>query len=180
MLHARSRPIEILSQSYSFISWHTILVVWLVFHILLQQVLFQDFMNIFVTFLNSASLRFRKSISCWDFYNYAVLYLVFTWSPYSWSPVEITWSLLFVEITHVHYFYVPWLIITSQWVMMLLRMSHCGITVGNDVARDIHCDITMGNDVAMFTYRITMQNDIAMNLFQIILYCCFTMKLFKL
>ncbi len=37
----------------------------------------------------------------------------------------------------VHYFYVPWLIMTSQWVMKLLaRDAHCNITMGNDVARD--------------------------------------------
>ncbi len=54
---------------------------------------------------------------------------------------------------------------TSQWAMMLLRMPHCGITVGNDVAKDIHCDITMGNDFAMCIYHgITMHNDVAMNL----------------
>ncbi len=35
-----------------------------------------------------------------------------------------------------HYFYVPWLIMTSQWVMKLLMMLHCGITVNNDIARD--------------------------------------------
>ncbi len=40
---------------------------------------------------------------------------------------------------------------TSQWVMMLLGMPHCGTTMGNDVARDIHCDITMDNDIAMFS-----------------------------
>ncbi len=64
----------------------------------------------------------------------------------------------------MHYFYIAWLI--TQWFMTLLRMPHCGITVGNDIAMDIHCDITMGNDVAMCTYHdITMHNDVAMNLF---------------
>ncbi len=39
-------------------------------------------------------------------------------------------------------------------------MPHCGITVGNDISRDIHCDVTMGNDVAMCTYHgITMHTD---------------------
>ncbi len=107
--------------------------------------------------------------------------------------LELWWrlplcSLIFVEITPVlwhiqeaatphtsilhsfhasaHYFYVPWLIMTSQWVTMLLGMAHCCITMGKDIARDIHCDITMGNDIAMCTYRgITMDNDIAMKLF---------------
>ncbi len=50
--------------------------------------------------------------------------------------------------------------------MMLLRMPHYNITVGNDIAKDFHCDIIMGNNVAMCTYHgITMHNDIAMNLF---------------
>ncbi len=45
------------------------------------------------------------------------------------------------------------LIMTSQWVMTLLRMS----IVGNGVARDIHCDVTMSNDIAMCSYHgITM------------------------
>ncbi len=46
---------------------------------------------------------------------------------------------------------------TSLCVMTLLRMPHCGITVGNSIARDMHCDITMGNDAALYTYHgITM------------------------
>ncbi len=48
------------------------------------------------------------------------------------------------------YFYVPWLIMTSQWVMMLLGMPHCGTTMGN-ITRDIHYDVTMDNDIAMCT-----------------------------
>ncbi len=60
----------------------------------------------------------------------------------------------------------PWLIMTLQWVTTLLSMPHCGITVGNDITRDIHCEVTIGNDVAMCTYHgITMHNDVAMNLF---------------
>ncbi len=56
-----------------------------------------------------------------------------------------------------HYFYVQRLIMTSQWPMMLLRMPHCGITLGNDVARAIHCDVTMGNDdIAMYTSQCKM------------------------
>ncbi len=70
----------------------------------------------------------------------------------------------------VHYFYVPWLIMTSQWVIILLRMPHCGIILGNDVTMDIHCDVTMGNDVTMYTYHgTTMHNNVAMNLFCYIL-----------
>ncbi len=57
------------------------------------------------------------------------------------------------------------MVMTSQWIMKLLRMPHYGITVGNDVSRDIHCDVTMGSDIAMCKYHgITMHNDFAMNL----------------
>ncbi len=38
---------------------------------------------------------------------------------------------------------------TSQWIMTLLGMPHCGTTMGNDVARDVHYDVTMDNDIAM-------------------------------
>ncbi len=84
-------------------------------------------------------------------YYYAVLWLVFTWSPHPWSLVEITPVLptFCGYYPCVHYFYVPWPIMTSQWVMTLLGMSHCGTTMGNDVAMNFHYDITMDNDVAM-------------------------------
>ncbi len=50
--------------------------------------------------------------------------------------------------------------------MKLFSMPYCGITVGNDVAREIHCDVTLSKDVAMCTYHdITMQTDIVMKLF---------------
>ncbi len=66
----------------------------------------------------------------------------------------------------LHYFYVSWLIMTSQCLMTLLEMPHCGTTMLNDVARDIHCGITMDNNVAMCTsHVIIMNNDIARNLF---------------
>ncbi len=49
--------------------------------------------------------------------------------------------------------------------MTLLRMSHCDITLGNDVAKNIHCDVTMDNDIAMCTCRvITKHNDIKINI----------------
>ncbi len=51
----------------------------------------------------------------------------------------------------VHYFYVLWLIMTSQWVITLLGMPHCDTTMGNNVARDILYDVTMDNDIAMYT-----------------------------
>ncbi len=58
------------------------------------------------------------------------------------------------------------IIMTSQWVMMLLlKDAHCEITMGNDVARDIHCDVTVTNDTVMCTYHgIAMHYDVAMNL----------------
>ncbi len=55
---------------------------------------------------------------------------------------------------------------TSQWVMILLGMPHCGTTMGNNIARDIHYDVTMDINIAMFTlHGITMDNNVAMNLF---------------
>ncbi len=51
---------------------------------------------------------------------------------------------------YLHYFYVPSLIMTSQWVMTLLGMLHCSTTMGNDVARDIYYDVTM-DDITMCT-----------------------------
>ncbi len=62
------------------------------------------------------------------------------------------------------------LIMTSQWVMMLLGMhivkSKCVMTLlGTSI------DITMSNNVAMcIYYGITMHNDVPMNLF----YCVFS------
>ncbi len=75
---------------------------------------------------------------------YAVLWLVFMCYPYLWSPVGITLVLttFWGYYPCVYYFYVPWLIMTSQCLMTLLGMPHCSTTMGNDVARDIHCDAT--------------------------------------
>ncbi len=87
--------------------------------------------------------RVKFQISVYQSMVLSVLWLVFMWSPYPWSPGEITPLLsTFCGYFHcVHYFYVPWLIMTSQWVMTLLRMPHCSITVGNDIVRDI-CMVT--------------------------------------
>ncbi len=60
-------------------------------------------------------------------------------------------TFLWIFYPCVHYFYVPQLIMTSQWVITLLGMPHCDTTMGNNVARDIHYDVTMDNDVAMYT-----------------------------
>ncbi len=48
---------------------------------------------------------------------------------------------------------------TSQWVVTLLGMPHCGTTMGNDIDRDIHYDITMDNDIDMdlFCYVLLRQ-----------------------
>ncbi len=52
------------------------------------------------------------------------------------------------------------LIMTSQWVNDVVRDTHCEITMGNIVARNIHYDVTMCNDVALCTplLCITMPN----------------------
>ncbi len=69
---------------------------------------------------------------------------------------------------------------TSQWVISLLGMPHCGITMVNDNVRDIHFDVTMGNDIAMCTsyHGITIDNDVAMNLFCYVLLCQIMILLF--
>ncbi len=96
-------------------------------------------------------------------------------------------SLLFCEYYPcVHYFYVPWLIMTSQWLMTLLRMPHCGTIMGNDVARDIHCDTTMDNDVvvghnmASQWIMTLLGTSFALYYYAKLWYCCFTSKLFKI
>ncbi len=73
-------------------------------------------------------------------------------------PVEITRVLTTFNGAYpcVQYFYVQRLIMTSHRVTMLLEITHCDITMGNDVARIIHCDITMGNDVTMCTSQYLM------------------------
>ncbi len=67
------------------------------------------------------------------------------WSSYPSSLVEITPVLItfcgYYPYVHVHYFYVPSLIMTSQWLMTLLGMPHSGTTMGNDVARDYYAKL---------------------------------------
>ncbi len=42
-------------------------------------------------------------------------------------------------------------------VQLVLSITHCDITIDNDVALNIHCDVTMSNDIVMCTYyAITM------------------------
>ncbi len=54
---------------------------------------------------------------------------------------------------------------TSQWVMMLLGIPHCGTTIGNNVARDIRYDVTMDNDVAMNLFCYVLLREILILLF---------------
>ncbi len=82
------------------------------------------------------------------------------------KPRKNPCSLLFGYYPGVHYFYVPWLIMTSQWVMTLLGMPHCGTTMGNDVAKDVHYDVTMDNDVAMNLFCYVLLRQIMILLFQ--------------
>ncbi len=99
--------------------------------------------------------------------HYAVLWLVFRWSPHPWSPVEITPVLTTFcgYYPCVHYIYVQWLIMTSQWVMTLLRMPHCGTTMSNDIARDVHYDVSMDNDIAMNLLCYVLLHQIMLLLF---------------
>ncbi len=41
-------------------------------------------------------------------------------------------------------------------------MTHCDITLGNDVARNVHYDIIMGHDIVMGAYHyVTMHTNAA-------------------
>ncbi len=100
------------------------------------------------------------------------------------TPVLITFC---GDYLCVHYFYVPWLIMTSQWVTTFLGMPHCGITMGNDIARDIHYDITMGNLTLLCVNIMASQwimtllwNSFAMNYYTKLWYSCFHRKRFKI
>ncbi len=108
--------------------------------------------------------------------------------PYPWSPVWIT-PLLTTFCRYypcVHYFYVPWLITTSQRVMTLLRMRNCGITVVNDVARD--CIVTSQWVMTLQCVHIIASQWIMMLLwtsfaryyYAKLWYCCFTSNLYKI
>ncbi len=78
-----------------------------------------------------------------------------------------------------HSFMIQYLIMISPWVIALLGIPHCGITMDNDASRNIHCDVTMGNDITMCPdHNITMHNNIAMNLFCYVLLCKIMILLF--
>ncbi len=79
-----------------------------------------------------------------------------------WSPVEITPVLITCTT-----FYVPWLIMTPQWVMTLLGMHHCGTTMSIDIARDTHYDGTMDNDIAMNLFCYVLLRQIMILLFHL-------------
>ncbi len=96
------------------------------------------------------------SIKCWDTYvtnknMYVSIYLCHTTACFHMISIFLLSGGDHPCAHYLHYLYVPWLIMTSQWVMTLLGMPHCGTTLANDDARDIHCDITMDNDVTMCT-----------------------------
>ncbi len=88
--------------------------------------------------------------------------------------------------TYVHYVYVPWLIITSQWPMTLLGMHHCGTIMGNDVAKTsivvsqwimtLLCVHNMSRQWIM----ILLGTSFAMYYYAKLWYCCFTSKRFKI
>ncbi len=119
---------------------------------------------------------------------YAVLCLVFMWSPYPWSL--IWWrSPAFTTFCRVH----TTIIFHHSDITMghnvagnihcditmghnIARNIHCDITMGNDITRDIHCDVTMSNDVTMCTcHDITMHKDIATNLYVYYVLRCLSM-----
>ncbi len=99
-----------------------------------------QFLLLFTTAENSAVQSICEITFNWvDSENkiYAVQCLVFMWSPYCWSSMEIIpmHTTLCGDYLCAHYFYVPRLIIASQWVMMLLGDAHYYITMGYGIDR---------------------------------------------
>ncbi len=72
---------------------------------------------------------------------------------FEWNLIQISsgYSILgttFVEI--------------MQWTLHFCSMTHCDITMGNDVARNVYCDIIIGHGITMVTYLdIIMHTDVA-------------------
>ncbi len=59
-------------------------------------------------------------------------------------------------------------------------MTHCDITIGNDVARDVHCEIIMGLGMVMGTYHdVTIHTDVAATLIYYVLLCPIMIFLFS-
>ncbi len=86
---------------------------------------------------------------------------------------------------YLHYFYVPWLIMASQWVMMLLGMPHCGIQwvmtlLGTSIVTSqwimtLHCVYNMVSQWIM----TLLGTSFPMYYYVKLGYCCFTSKLFN-
>ncbi len=99
---------------------------------------------------------------------YAVLWLIFMWSPYPWSPVETTLcSLLFVDITPVCTTFVA-----SQWVMMLLRTC---IVMSQWVMTLLCVHIMASQCIVMLLWT-----SFGRYYYAKLWYCCFTSKLVKI
>ncbi len=73
---------------------------------------------------NNVLCLFSSDLHIIDFWYYAVLLPIFKWSPYHWFLMQIaTVSITYCgDYPYEHYFYVPWLIMTSQCAMMLQKM----------------------------------------------------------
>ncbi len=101
-------------------------------------------------------------------------WLVFTWSPYPWSLVEITHVLATFcgDYLSVHYFYVPWLIMTSQWITRLL---------GIPIMASQWVMMLLGTSIVMSQWVMTfLWTSFAMYYYAKLCYCCFISKLFKI
>ncbi len=82
----------------------------------------------------------------------------------------------------VHYFYVPWLIMTSQWVMTLLRMPQWVMTLlGTPIVMSQWVMTLLCVHIMASQYIIMLlSTSFARYYYAKLWYCCFTSKLFKL
>ncbi len=102
--------------------------------------------------------------------------LFFTWSPYSDLRCRLQlWAILlffYWDYPYEHYFYVPWLIMTSHWVMTLLGIS----IVMSEWVMTLQCVHIM---LPQCTISLLWASFIVYYYAQL-WYCSFSWKLFKL
>ncbi len=148
-----------------------------------------------MSYKRPGSVSLAGMVSCMVFSNvtlyyhyYAVLWLVFTWSSHPWSPMEITPVLTTFcgYYPSVHYFYVPWLIMTSQWLMMLVE---CPIVAQQWEMRLLGTSIVTPQWLMMLLCVHNMASQwivtllgtsFVMYYYTKLWYCCFTSKPFKI
>ncbi len=85
---------------------------------------------------------------------------------------------------YLHYFYVPWLIMTSKWVMTLIGMPHCGTTMllGTSIMMSqwIMSLLCVHNMASQWIMTLLWTYFVIVILLRQIMNCCFSSKLFKI